>query len=324
MSKTIEQTREEWMAERKGYLGASDAASVVNCGNYGCSLKLFKDKTGVPKDFDDSDKAEFRRGRRLEQIAAEYYEEVTGRELRKTKRVNIPGRPYLAVSMDRVAFRKEDADKKNPGYAEIKCVGRWSMNKIKKEGLPADYITQVNWGCSVADLTWGVFIIYSPETDELLHWEFTHDKAFGDLLLDRGTDFWEFNVGLGIPPERLPEGSSACKSCPWMPSCRGEQVAPIPVGVIERPDLAGLIAKFHEVKGMSSEAGDAEEEIKAEILAAIKEKPGTYSTGRHEFVFQIAETKRFSGEKLKRSNPELYESLREKQVTKTLKRPREL
>ena len=319
------QTREEWLLERREYIGASEAASVINAGKYGCALKLFNTKTGVIPDFDDSDKAEFRRGRRLENVAAAYYAEVTGRNVLMAVQQFVPGKKHLRVSMDRVVYKKEDLNKTNPGYLEIKCVGRFSMNAIKKHGLPEDYLIQTQFGLAITGYSWGAFAVYSPETDELLHFDFQADKHLGNLLLEKADDFWFLNIALGIPPERLPEGSKQCGGCPYEYSCWNcGTVKETAIGVIERPDLAPLVARLAEVKGMSSEADDAAESLREEILAAIKEIPGNYVSGKYAFKFSANVTKRFSGDLLKKKDPALYESFRVESITKTLSKPKEI
>lgn len=315
---------EDFVSSRRSYLGGSDAAGVMGVGRYGCKRKVVYSKINTPKDFPDEDKAEFRRGRRLEHIAAAYYEEVTGRQIRTTIVMKVHDKPHLAVNADRLVYKKEDEKCKVPGYLELKVVGRWSMNQIKKEGLIDDYILQVEWGCAVGGLTWGSYGIYCPETDELLHWDHTPDTALGEALLEAGDDLWSLNVENKILPDPLPEGSKQCEGCPWSLTC---QQRIIPVGsaeIIQRPDLEGLVAKFAEVKGMGSEVSDAEEEIKAEILAAIGEKPGTYQCGKYQLPFTITETKRFSSEEMKKAHPEIYEKFRKTSVTKMLRKPKEI
>lgn len=319
------QTREEWLLERRKYLGGSDAGKVLGVSRWGCPRQVAYDKMGVDKDFNDDDKMEFRRGNRLEPVAVAYYTEITGRETKQTKRHHVPGKDHLAVSMDRIVFKKEDTKRENPGYLEVKTLGRYSFLKIKKEGIPDEWIIQVQHGCAVTALTWGSYAIYSPELDELIHFDVVADTALGETILEKLEDFWQLNVLCKVLPESLPEGSKPCESCPWSATCRGS--APIPVAnadIVQRPDLEGLVAKFAEVKGLSSEASDAEAELKAEIQAAIKEKPGKYRAGKWEFDFSITEQKRFSGDKLKKMNPALYESLREPTTIKKLNKPKEV
>lgn len=318
------QTREEWLKERKTYIGASDAASVINAGKWGCALKLYRDKTGSEKDFSDDDKQEFRRGKRLEGIAASYYEELTGRSVFFTARQHMPGKPHLAVSMDRQVFKKEDKDKKNPGYLEIKTLGRWSFSSVKKNGLPEDYVVQLQYGMGIAGVTWGAYAIYCPETDELLHWDVSADKHLGNALLEKADDFWALNIGCEIEPDRLPEGSKACETCVYKFSCWSGGVIPESAGKVNRPDLESWAQRFAEVKGMSSETSDAEEALKEEFLEAVNGVPGVYQCGRYEVPFTIAKQKRFSGELLKKSQPETYEKFRVETEVKTIRKPKEV
>lgn len=319
------QTKEQWLEERKSYIGASDAASVINCGKWGCALSLFNTKTGVAPDYDNSDRAEFRRGKRLEGIVANYYEAETGRRVYFTQRQHVPGKNHLAVSMDRIVYKKEDEKEKNPGYLEIKVLGRWSMNAVKKDGLPEDYIVQTQYGMAVTGVKWGSFAIYSPETDELLHWDFEADRTLGEALLEKADDFFSLNISCGIAPDRLVEGARQCETCVYKFSCwAGVDVKPALDGINTRDDLEGLVAALAEARGMNSESEQAAEGLRDEIMAALNMQPGKYRAGKFEFEFKIAKQKRFKGELLKARDPKLYEELRVESETKTITKPKEV
>lgn len=319
-----DQTREEWLLERREFIGGSDIGKIVGASRWGCPRSVAYEKLGVEKDFDDSDKAEFRRGNRLEGIASEYYSELTGREVFYTTRCHVPGKKHLAISMDRVVYKKEDTERLNPGYLEVKVVGRFSMNKIKKEGIPEEWVTQVQYGVSIKNFSWGSYAIYSAEQDELIHFDVVADRELGEVLLEKADDFFNFNVLCKILPDPLPDDSIQCQGCPWSITCLQRVIPASSKEIIHRPDLEGLVAKFAEVKGLGSEAEQAEEEIKAELMAAIGEKPGVYRAGRFEFPFTITEQKRFKGELLKKKNPSLYEECRETTIVKMLKKPKEV
>lgn len=318
------QTYEEFIAQRRKSVGGSDIGKVLGVSRWGCARSVCYDKIGTPKDFPDDDKAEFRRGHRLEGIASNYYEEVTGRSAYVTVRAAAKGRPHLAVNMDRLIYKEEDEKKENPGYLELKVVGRWSMNKIKKEGAPEDWLLQVQYGCAVKELSWGALGIYCPETDEFLQWDVEAHAALGETILEKADDFYTFNVECRLLPEPLPSGSQQCEGCAWALTCRGAVVVPASQGVISRPDLESLVAKFAEVKGMGTEAEDAAEGIREEILATTKGAPGTYQCGKWEFQITQTKTKRFNGEKFKKADPKAYESYREESITTTVKKPKEV
>jgi predicted phage-related endonuclease len=225
------------------------------------------------------------------------------------------------VNIDRIII---DPKRKEHGVLEIKTVGRWSFNKIKKEGLIDDYSLQLQFCMAVAGRSWGAFAIYSPEQDELLHWDVEADKDLGEMLLEKADDWWSFHRECNVIPDPLPDDSIQCQGCPWSITCQQKVIPVASKEIIHRPDLEALVAKFAEVKGLSSEAGDAEDEIKAEILEKIKEQPGKYQAGRFQFDFSITEQERFSGPDLKKAHPDLYNKFKKTSVVKTLKKPKEV
>lgn len=314
------ETLAEFTARRKRCLGGSDIASVMGVGRYGCAKKLFLDKTGVQKDEDDSDRMELRRGHRLEHIAASLYEEKTGRSVYYTSPMTVLGKPHLSVTMDRLTYKKDDEKKENPGYLELKVVGRGSWYKIKKEGLIDDYILQVQYGCAVGGLSWGAYGIYCPDLDDFMEWDVEADKELGAILLDKADDFWNFNVECGVEPDALPEDSPPCGVCPWSLTCRGKSLAEIGAAkTFSRPDLEPLAAKYREISGMEKEIEDAKASVREELLEKIAREPGSYVFGRFSATFTKAEQKRFSGEALKKEHPELYEKYRKPAITETLR-----
>lgn len=321
-----ERTREEFLAERKGFIGGSDISSVMGIGDWACRRKLVYDKTGVSKDFDDSDRPEFRRGHRLEAIARAYYEEKTGRKTKPTgKAVRVPGKQHLGVNMDAWVWR---SDRKDPGYLEIKVVGRETYFKIKREGLHDAYILQLQYGIGVSGLEWGSFAIYWPDGDELLHWDHDAEPALIERLLEEADDCWVLNIEHKVLPSPLEEGAKACETCAWAITCRGNVVLPdANRGIVSRPDLEGLITKFAEIKGMSKEATDAAESLREEIIDQLggeKAKPGIYRAGKFQFEYKISSQRRFSSEALKKEEPDLYEKFRKETTTRTVTTPKEI
>lgn len=313
---------EKFVQERKSYVGASDQASIHNVG-WGCARRLFYDKSGLEPDFDNSDKPAFRRGRRLEAVAADYYADKTGRKLTKALTAKVKGSEHLAANPDRY-IRVADSEVNSPyfgkkGYLEIKVVGRESYFMIKRSGLPEDYILQVQYGLAVTELEWGAFVVYWPDGDELLYWDYEAKKSLGAALLEKTDDWWIMNLGHGIVPESLPENSKPCKDCPWFKTCRGNEAIPQAAKeVIQRPDLAGIISKMAEIKGLKDESSDAYDGLRDEVIEAIKGVPGSYVAGSREFQFRASESERFDRSALKKAHPEIEKQFIKTSVTKTL------
>ncbi len=303
---------------RKRYIGGSDAPSLVNVGDWSCELKLFNDKTGVEPDFDDSDRAEFTRGHRLESVAADFYSEKTGRMLQKAEVRKVPGKPWLAVNMDRIVYD----DAKGAGYLEIKVVGRETYYKIKKEGIHDAYIIQTQWGMAITGLKWGAFAIYWPDGDQLIHMDFEANPILQAKLLEKGEDFWLLNVQNEIPPNPLPVGSKACKTCNYRIGCSRADPEPTEgeTGIVDRADLKQLALDLKETRAYKKEISDRESEIKNEIIEAIKETPGLYRFAPGEPLLKYSETtsERFDSTAFKKAEPDLAKKFTKPSKTKKL------
>jgi predicted phage-related endonuclease len=210
-----EQTRAEFLKERLGAVGGSEIAHVVMEGDYACSRKLFFDKTQVKPDFDDSNKPAFRRGRRLEPVAAQYYADETGRILSPVNRIVSKTHPHCAINADRMLYKPGETE---PGYLEIKTVK--STFPIRKKGLYKSYILQVQFGLAVTGWNWGAFAVYQPLDDELLKWDFEADKELGTALLDAGEKWWNDHIVKNVAPPILDAArNKPCEDCKYRVTC---------------------------------------------------------------------------------------------------------
>jgi putative phage-type endonuclease len=157
-------SREAWLAARRDYLTASDVAAVLGEDVYGRGpLSVWLEKV---KGVEVVETPWMRRGRRLEQVIAEEYSEVTGRTVRMpagaaagTFLLHVhPEVPFLAASLDRETAGSVDAPPPAGGHG-------WAPLELKAQGAahayewrqlaPTGYLVQnaVQIACSGA--TWG-------------------------------------------------------------------------------------------------------------------------------------------------------------------------
>jgi len=206
--------------ERKSYIGASEFSDVVGAGEFSCARRLAYSKLDYEPDFSSEDKMEFRRGRRQEPVAIAYYKEKNPtHKLHDAKTIRLKDKPHLGVNMDQLI---EIPGRDGFGYAEFKCVGKFSFIKIKNEGLYPGWITQVQAGCKIAGLKYGVYVIFCPEEDELISWTVEADGELGEMLIDEGDTFWALHVKTKILPPPLPEIKNVCIGCDFRKTCRGQ------------------------------------------------------------------------------------------------------
>jgi predicted phage-related endonuclease len=206
--------------ERKTYIGGSDIAHVVGAGEFSCARRLAYDKLDYEPDFDSTDKMEFRRGHRQEPVAVAYYREKNPEHVIKlAQTIRLKDKPHLGVNMDRLV---QIPGRLGWGYLEVKTAGKFSFQLIKKEGLYPAYITQLHYGMELAGLSYGVFVIFCPDEDELLAWVVDADKDLGATLIDEGDDFWRLWIKNKKLPPPLPEIKNVCLGCDYRVKCRGK------------------------------------------------------------------------------------------------------
>ncbi len=169
--------REQFLAERRTGIGGSDVAAMFSIG-YGCRLALWRDKRNQTPDFPDETTGPMELGKILEPYFADKYAEITGRSITAPGVARHPDQPELLVHVDRLIY--DAARGSEPGVLEIKSVGRGAFYRYKREGIPEDYILQLQHGMLVTGLRWGAFAIgcrdfgVTRESD-LLRWDVERD-----------------------------------------------------------------------------------------------------------------------------------------------------
>lgn len=313
------ENRQEWLTERKKFLGASEIAALTKESKYGCALKTYLSKIDIEPDFDDSDKDVFRRGRRLESVAATYYAEKTMRTLKSSSYIPSKVDPRIRVSPDRIVY-KENTDL-DPGYLEIKTVSRSSLYNIKKNGLILDYIVQLQVGLEIADLSWGAFCVYCPETDDLLTFDVERDRALGEKLFSLAQEFLDWNVEAQSPPDPLPLGSKPCNGCNYFSSCPNSKVGAVEASreEVRRDDLEATAEALNALREERKALEEAEAELKAKIIDAIEKKPGSYLCGRYSAKYIQTESERFDSKGFKAHDEALWKKFTKTTISNTLR-----
>jgi predicted phage-related endonuclease len=195
--------RENFLEERKKGVGGSDIASVFNEG-YGCELRLWREKRGEVPDYPREENDYMLLGKALEPFFAMKYERESRRNVVILKRPVVhPLYPELRVNIDREILPSDNReDEGNSGVLEIKSVGKGQFYKVKREGLPPDYILQLQHGIECMGTTWGAFAVGCRDNGDLLHWDVKKDYDLAPVIVERARAFWR-KVQTGEMPDRL-------------------------------------------------------------------------------------------------------------------------
>lgn len=131
-------THEQWLQRRRGFIGASDAASALGMSAWKTRLELAQEKWG---EFTQEETEEMRRGTILEPLVAKMYERDVGRPLVKAEWMRSPDHEWMSAEPDFMDLHGEGT------YVQTKTVIWWSrddwINDKGEDVIPDHYMLQV-------------------------------------------------------------------------------------------------------------------------------------------------------------------------------------
>lgn len=192
----IDTARAEWLAWRRGGIGASDIAGILGISPWASPFSVWADKMGLLPDdeLDDDDPREF--GRRAEAMVAPWFHDKTGLYVVGEQLwASNPAEPWMLATPDGVVAEGPHAGIGDAlGGLEIKATNDrpWST-------IPEHYQAQGQWQMAVTgwDRVWFAVLHYR----RLRIYELARDQADIDYMTDRARAFWHDHVLTGQPPE---------------------------------------------------------------------------------------------------------------------------
>ena len=187
----MNKNREQWLLDRKVYLGGSEVAPIMNLSPYSTPLDVYRDKMN-PEVIYEEESEDLKRGKRVERYILQEYCEVNACKLE----VNLP-----TVIHPEYTFMRGNIDAKVVGQNVI-VEAKSTKSPIAKweEGIPEYYKTQVAYYAmlSNADRV-DVPVLFS-------NWQYACFTYWRDLELEARIkkaviDFWNNHILTGIPPE---------------------------------------------------------------------------------------------------------------------------
>lgn len=269
-------TREEFLLQRKAGIGGSDVSSLFSEG-YGCRRRLFYDKIGAIPDFPREENDAMSLGKFLESWFADKYQRTTGRPVYSYDKAFVhPAYPELRVNLDRSAAHENG----HLGAQEIKAMGRAMYYKTKREGLPIDYVLQLQHGILVPHridgsvmFDWGCYAIGCRDDGALMYWDVERDEKIHKEIILAGQSFWA-TVENGPIPDALEPDDRRCQKCEFRVTCQGNALVELePEGeLIAAPELLPLVAEKIERDALYDQAVELCEETDEELKTALGER----------------------------------------------------
>ena len=187
--------KQEWLRERKNYLGGSDLGAIAGLNPYRTALDVYLDKTSDEIRCETS--PAMRWGTLLEDNIAKEYGEVTGQTIEiEPNTIYHPSMKFLGANIDRWVGDKEYVlECKTAGFTRGKEWGEEGTDQI-----PESYLVQVAYYaaiCAVPKVD--IAVLIGGQDFRIYTYERT--KELEDKLIKIACNFWHNHIEKMIPPK---------------------------------------------------------------------------------------------------------------------------
>ena len=187
--------KQEWLRERKNYLGGTDLGAIAGLNPYRTALDVYLDKTS--DDIACETSPAMRWGNLLEEAVAKAYSEDTGQTIEiEPNTIYHPSMKFLGANIDRWVGDKEYVlECKTAGFTRGKEWGEEGTDQI-----PESYLVQVAYYaaiCAVPKVDIAVLI----GGQDFRIYTYERSKELEDKLIKIACNFWDNHIAKRIPPK---------------------------------------------------------------------------------------------------------------------------
>jgi len=189
------ENKQEWLRERKNYLGGTDLAAICGLSPYRTALDVYLDKTS--NDIAYETNAAMRWGTLLEDTIAKEYAEVTGYDVEiEPNTIYHPEYKFLGANIDRWADNKRRIlECKTASFLKAKEWGDLGTDQI-----PESYLIQnatYSAVCNIPVVDTAVLI----GGQDFRIYTYNKNKELEDKIIKIGVNFWHNHIKKRIPPK---------------------------------------------------------------------------------------------------------------------------
>lgn len=310
-------SRELWLANR-GILGGSGIAAVVGASTWDSRISLYCKLTGAIQDEDTPDK---RRGRRLEPLVIEDYEQRFECELWHRKNSLFRATQNFHASVDALHLEKNIVlNAKAPRYktkpeVDSKTGFRAGWGDDMTDLVPTGYIVSAQWEMAILGTEWRTHHIPALfGGSDFFVYVIRRDDEFIKFLFQKAQEFLEYVKTNTVPP--VDDG---------LESTRGALLALHPRAAGEIIDADERTIKVIDERDRLMVEIKANERRKAELDALLMESIGNNLGVKTETITVLWEDRegqsRIDGEALKKKHPNIHKRFHKKgKPTRQLRR----
>lgn len=300
---------------RQHSIGASDLDDVFGL-DYGCKRRLWYEKTGHEPDYPFRGNVHTWRGKLLESVGAELFEERAVCMLSDAHPLQHSEYPFITGTPDRIRYTNT---KQEP--VEIKCPGLRAWNKIQYEGMPYSYLLQLQQYIHLLNAEAGYFAILCIEKEDgFLPFEVKRNDELIEVIIAAQVAFWE-QVQQRIIPEELSDDDPRCPRCSYRATCKDAKLldAMPEVGKIElRLDIAQPVDEYVAARDLAREADAYLEQTKEALKKALGSTQVAEVDGRRIY-YKESTSYWWDVKKLAKERQELVQDYMKKSVSRSLR-----
>ena len=281
-------SREEWLEIRHGYIGGSDAGSIIGMNPYNSAFAVWAEKTGRTEPFGGN--IATRTGTMLEDLVARLFMEETGKAVRRLNYTLVnEAYPFACANLDREIIG-EDA------FLECKTTNNYvNIRQFKTGEFPDIYYAQVVNYMAVTGAKKAYLAVLS-ECRDFRIFELERDEDEIAALMSAERDFWNNYVLTGQTPPTDGHSATGRAIQQMFPTDDGDTA--------DLTDLAEALEQRktinEQIKSLKSQADAIDNSIKAAIGEASK---GT--CGRFTVSWKLQNTSAIDRDKIKADYPDI-------------------
>jgi len=191
--------KQEWLEERKTYIGGSDLGSILGINNFRTELDVYFEKTSEGVAEDTASEAAYW-GTVLEDVVAAEYAKRTGFKIEKPAGlIRHKQYPFIACNLDYWVIDNEGKSHilecKTANQMKVTCWGEEGTNQI-----PESYLYQVAYYAAITGVP-RVDIAVLIGGQDFRIYRYDKDETMEQKLIRVAQKFWNNHVLAGVPPK---------------------------------------------------------------------------------------------------------------------------
>lgn len=251
--------RDEWLAWRRGGIGASDIAGILGISPWASPYSVWANKVGLVPDEEMAEQMEM--GLDMEPAVEKMFHRKTGLYVAcQQELVSHPDLPWARASLDGRVFESPAGSSPLGNYE-----GKTTSDSPAKweDGVPVQYETQVQWQMFVtgAEHTW-VGCLHASFGLKFRPYEIHRNEDDIAFIRERVTRFYNDHIVTGVPPETDAHVATT------------DALGRLPADAGEVVDLSDLSAEFARLDALRATRDNTNERITA-IENEIKARMGS-------------------------------------------------